>query len=401
VDLDPLLAKLEQLAPRFGRASGDLAAIVTRGRGGDYKGVMQGCRLVVEMLLRAIVTTELKQTPGKAMLDELITKFRQQANAGVIPTNVLAHMGTVQAWGNLSSHDHAGSLSDEGVHVGPEEVATSLNSMVAILGWYAGKYRDPDEPKVATSELVKAQAGGAPPKKSSTGLVVAVAALAVAGLAAGATLALRPSGGGPRVTLDAFYAAAHEPLPPAPCRTTASAERLAAAAAHLGDELPEASRAPEAEKALALLDAASQDASPERAYWLGRAQLQAGKSSDAALALATKCDGFAAAENLAGRAALAAQKVDEADRYFGRAMASHPDFMKPRYNRALIRLKSQQVDEAITLLTAVIADNPSSADAHFWLAVGYENKGLAAEAKAAYCRALELGKTMAAERCKR
>ena len=34
---------------------------------------------------------------GELKLDELVTKFRQQANAGIIPTNVLAHMGTVQA----------------------------------------------------------------------------------------------------------------------------------------------------------------------------------------------------------------------------------------------------------------------------------------------------------------
>ena len=422
MEIDSLILKLEQMAPRFGRASGDLAAIVVRGRGGDYKGVMMGCRLVLEMLLRAMVTTELKQTPGKAMLDELITKFRQQANSGIIPTNVLAHMGTVQAWGNLSSHDHAGSLTDAGVHVGPEEVVTSLNSMVAILSWYTGKYPDPDAPKTATAELEKARAAP-PPKKatdevalksatgelakaapapgSSKGLFIGVAVLAVGGLAAGGYFAFREGGAGSRAALDAFYAASHEPAPPAPCRTADSADRLASAAAHLGDELPEASRAAEADKALGLLDATAGDSSAERAYLLARAQVQGGKNLDAALAVATKCDGFAAAENLAGRAALAAKNEAEADRYFGKAMASHPDYMKPRYNRALIRLKNQQVDEAIALLTEVIAENPSSADGHFYLALGYEAKGKAAEAKAAYCRAMELGKALATERCKR
>src|SRR5580765_2387494 len=103
MEIEPLLQKLEQLAPRFGRAHEDILAMAVRGRARDYKGVMQNARLVLETLLRAMVATELKQTPGKAMLDELITKFRQQANHGVVPTNVLAHMGTVQAWGNLSS----------------------------------------------------------------------------------------------------------------------------------------------------------------------------------------------------------------------------------------------------------------------------------------------------------
>ena len=139
VDLEPLLQKVEALAPRFGRARDDLQAMVIRAQANDYKGVMQNARLVLEALLRSLVTEDLKQTPGRAMLDELVTKFRQQANAGIVPTNILAHMGTVQAWGNLSAHDHAGSLGDSGVTVGPDEVVASLNSMVAILNWYAEK----------------------------------------------------------------------------------------------------------------------------------------------------------------------------------------------------------------------------------------------------------------------
>ena len=139
VDIQPLLTKLAELAPRFGRARVDLEAIVSRGRAQDYRGVMQNARLVLEALLRSLVTEELKQTPGKAMLEELVTRFRQQANAGIVPANILTHMGTVQAWGNLSAHDHHGSLDESGVHVGKDEVVASLNSVVAILGWYADK----------------------------------------------------------------------------------------------------------------------------------------------------------------------------------------------------------------------------------------------------------------------
>ena len=139
VDIEPLLNKLSELAPRFGRARVDLEAIVSRGRAQDYRGVMQNARLVLEVLLRSLVTEELKQTPGKAMLEELVSRFRQQANAGIVPAKILAHMGTVQAWGNLSAHDHAGSLDESGVHVGKDEVVASLNSVVAILGWYADK----------------------------------------------------------------------------------------------------------------------------------------------------------------------------------------------------------------------------------------------------------------------
>ena len=139
VDIDPLLKRLEALAPRFGRASADLEAIVSRARTQDYRGVMQNARLVLETLLRSLVTDELKQTPGKAMLEELVSKFRQKSNSGIVPPNILAHMGTVQAWGNLSVHDHAGSLDETAVRVGQDEVVASLNSMAAILDWYANK----------------------------------------------------------------------------------------------------------------------------------------------------------------------------------------------------------------------------------------------------------------------
>ncbi|MGV3625555.1 MAG: serine/threonine-protein kinase [Archangium sp.] len=130
---------MAELAPRFGRARGDLDAIVSRGRTQDYKGVMQNARLVLETLMRSLVAEDLGQTPGKATLEELVSKFRQKQNSGIVPHNVLAHMGTVQAWGNLSAHDHAGSLEESGVRVGREEVVASLNSMVAILTWYAEK----------------------------------------------------------------------------------------------------------------------------------------------------------------------------------------------------------------------------------------------------------------------
>ena len=150
VDTAPLLRKLEALAPHFGRAGGDLDAMVSRARAQDYRGVMQNARVVLETLLRSLVTEELGQTPGKAMLDELVAKFRNRSNANIVPTNILAHMGTVQAWGNLSMHDHAGSLDETAVHVGQNELVASLNSMVAILEWYADRkgLRPVDAPRV-------------------------------------------------------------------------------------------------------------------------------------------------------------------------------------------------------------------------------------------------------------
>jgi predicted Ser/Thr protein kinase len=157
VDLEPLLSKLAELAPRFGRARADLEAMVSRGRAGDYRGVMQNARLVLETLLRSLITDELKQTPGKAGLEELVARFRREPHAGVVPMNILAHMGTVQAWGNLSAHDHKGSLDESMVFVGKEEVLPSLNSMVSILGWYATRRGlTPPPPQVEPTEALSA-----------------------------------------------------------------------------------------------------------------------------------------------------------------------------------------------------------------------------------------------------
>ena len=174
VDIEPLLSKLAALAPRFGRARVDLEAIVSRGRAQDYRGVMQNGRLVLETLLRSLVTEELKQTPGKAMLEELVARFRQQANAGIVPPNILAHMGTVQAWGNLSAHDHAGSLDESGVHVGKDEVVASLNSVVVILGWYADKkFGPPADQNPAEARATPGLESTQPTDRPALGRVIA------------------------------------------------------------------------------------------------------------------------------------------------------------------------------------------------------------------------------------
>lgn len=205
VDIEPLLARITDYAPRFGRARDDLLAIASRGKAGDYRGVLQNARLVVETLLRVMVTEDLKQTPGKATLEELVAKFRQSANAGMIPRNILAHMGTVQAWGNLGSHDHSGALDDDSVRVGQEELVACLNSIVAILGWYAEK-----KGLVPAGTSVSKPA---PPPR--TPLIIGASVGVLAGVAAVIFLVVRPS---TVVTPDATPTEVKvaEPKPPEP-----------------------------------------------------------------------------------------------------------------------------------------------------------------------------------------
>lgn len=414
MEIEPLLSKLETLAPHFGRASDDLKTMVSRGRSGDFKGVMQNARLVLEALLRDLVTRELKGTPGKAMLDELISKFRQSANAGVVPTNILAHMGTVQAWGNLSAHDHAGSLSDDAVTVGKEEVAASLNSMVAILSWYAQR-----------QGLAAAPAGSVAPvmREATRGpgltLAVVVALLAVAAGGGGwfafakhespgmASTAAGVEAAPGHEALDALYDSWSEPPPPAECRTTLAIADIA--------------------NDFAKLEALGPKRGPEDWYLTARARFEAEhrrpgdeptKQITAALERALGCPRFAAALHLLGR--LKAQAGDlaggtgdpklqaEAVALFSQAISLEPKFMKARYNRATVLLKQSKFEAAAADLKTFVAAVPNDAAAQLLLAItltkqneqtGSTDGALKQQARAAYCEAARLGDTSAKERC--
>lgn len=400
VEIEPLLNQIDSLAAHFGRVQADLRAIAARGRAEDYRGVMQNTRLVLEAILRDLVTRELKQTVGKAMLDELITKFRQQANAGIIPTNILAHMGTVQAWGNLSAHDHAGSLTDEGVKVGKQEVIASLNSMVAILNWYAGKLGA--TPPIAAPAVAPAtQPTTAPPaaaaKKKSPVPIIGGAVALLGCLAAGYWFTSR----GPAVTprpadafaeLDAVYQKRGEPVPPAGCRRA--------------DEAPALAKASDA-AALSALHGAEAD------YFLARVKHEAGEVPGPELQRAAACSGFAAALSLQGKAEVraaeaaskggdpdgAAERYAKAARAFDAALAAAPAFNNARFNRGLVLMKLGKTDDALKDFNEVIAADAKFGEAHFFVGYLAEKAGDAAKAKTSYCAAYKNGVSMAKDRC--
>ena len=400
VEIEPLLQKLSSFAPLFGRARDDIDAMVSRGRAGDYKGVMQNARLVLEAVLRSLVTEELKQTPGKAMLDELVTKFRQQANAGIIPTNILAHMGTVQAWGNLSSHDHAGSLADAAVHVGQEEAVASLNSMVAILGWYAGKRGltatpAAGSPPVATpfqgSKLVApppSDVGTAPKSKGALigGVLVLVALAGGLGWmllrAPPADLTEKALGPGdkPFAALDALYGSWKEPIPPPPCRRPEEAARLAQSVRDV--------------KALRLIETPS----PEAAYLLARATFEDLKQKSPALDAALACPGFANAQFLAGKIAIAENRLDDARAALQAATTQAPAFLDARASLAGVLLQQQEVDAALAETEKLIGADPDYAAAYLLRFAGKVLKGDKDSAMKDLCTAVKLGSAAARQK---
>ncbi len=374
VDIEPLLKKMDELAPQFGRAQEDLKTLVSRGRAQDYKGAMQNARLVLEALLRSLVTEELKQTPGKAMLDELVTKFRQQANAGIIPTNVLAHMSTVQAWGNLSAHDHAGSLDDSGVKVGLEEVVASLNSLVTILTWYSEKRG------LTAAAATPAKVASAPaPTGSRLPMFLGLGVMAVV-LGVGAFLGFTPSGTSSLnegvsafATLDTVYATWKEPVPPPACRRAADAAQLAKVATD--------------PQALALVD----QPSPEASYLLARATNATLKQASPALQPALACQGFAAAQHLAGLIAVREGKLALAQKFYEETRRLAPGWVDNRADLAALLVSTEQHDAAWKEVEGLIAAAPDDAVAYLLRGILKDARGDKPGAARDLCRSVKLG----------
>lgn len=396
MDLAPLFTRIEQLAPQFGRAQDDLLALVARGRSGDFKGAMQNARLVLESVLRHLVSVELKQTPGKAMVDELLSKFRQSANAGVIPTPVLAHMGTVQAWGNLSSHDHATSLHDQAMKLGPEEVGTALNSLVAILSWYAGKYGP-----AASAAAAPAGAGAPAPAKKTSPVVMALAvAIPVLGgayalwvVATQGPSAVEVANAG--VALNKFYAANKEPPPAGRCRITDTRTLL------------KVSASPGSLSVLRSVEVMN----PEVHYLLARALVEANQPADEHLAKALECEGFAAPHGLKAKLLGREDKKAEAAAELEAALAEDPEWAAARYNLGLVELARGRVKEGAEHMQRYVGAEPNDGDGWMMLGAAYEAlarravppgeapEALAKKAKDAFCQAERLGKAEARHRC--
>ncbi|PTL78015.1 tetratricopeptide repeat protein [Vitiosangium sp. GDMCC 1.1324] len=429
-ELEPLLKRIELLTPYFGRAQDDLLALATRGRNRDYKGVLQNARLVLEMLLRSLITTELKQTPGKATLDELLNKFRQQANAGLIPTHVLAHMSTVQAWGNLSAHDHAGDLHDPGVKVALQEAVTSLSSLVAILSWYQERYAQepaaaaivPATPGTPTVHAPEVRPPGS--RRPMSRRLALVGGAGLVALAAGlGVLAYRPmtdasssaSASSARDKVDALYGENAEPPPPVDCQETdpRALVVLLEMGPKLSERVPEKDREREASAALPALRMRSPNWGPEGWFHVAKASLLARHPDAEAMNKALLCTNFAAAENLAGRMAVANQNLKEAVERFTRASELDARFWKPRYNLGFLYLKLPRTEQAVSWLERAVESAPNVAEIHLKLGEAYamrareaQDSGHAQEATAdlqraqsAWCQAKKLGHPEAATLC--
>jgi tetratricopeptide (TPR) repeat protein len=411
-----LVTKIEALRPHFGRAQGDIEAIIVRARNKDYRGVLQNTRLVVETLFRALMSKDKSQQVGKQTLEQLLTKLNNE-----LPTQVAVHARTIQAWGNVGAHDHATDLFAAGVEVKPEEAVAALNALVPILEWYKKEHiaagdrlsggSQPAAPVIPISQA--APAVFVAEKKSPMGKIVAVGiVVTVVGLGALVMTTQAERAGSTtsaRAAVDAYYTNTKEPVPPQKCKAVEAGEiaALADATVWLTGGKPHSKR-PEDLQAHDRLEKAKLKSGEGNAF-LARARLYAGLSGAAVLDAAERslalCETPMALATL-GSAHLLNDDSGEAKKAYDRALALAPEYGAAKINLALVEMKAGEPAAAIALLEQVVAKEPQHPAASQALATAYllhgqslEKSGDAEGAKKAFCRAKELGETKAVELC--
>jgi tetratricopeptide (TPR) repeat protein len=447
--LESLLGRIQSLSGRFGRASIDIEAICTRARTSDYRGVLQNARVVVETLLRSIIAREKNESPGKDTLEKLIPKLFQEGKPSTLPMHIVMHVRTIQAWGNAGAHDQHADLFEEGLEVKAEEATAALNSLVAILEWYRDKYLLDGSTPSAPIPPARTGPQPLPPVRRSNRLAFAIVAAGVTAVAGGAFLMIGggapevPATGGSaeaRATLNRTYLTAHEVPPPKACEENdpKALELFTNVTGLLEGGKPHGKRAEDL-KAVQLLSAERQRLSGAAEYWQleARALHYAGEpdaavreAADKAIAL---CKTFAPPYNVHGNLGLLAGEAGFAELSYVKAADLAPDYLAPVFNLGLIDLDAGKLDEAIARFTKVLGQDPEYTVAYRTRAQAYLAKGsleqaagdLAEltkrqpkdpqafamlgsvkaklgkddEARAAYCKAKELGHAAAAELC--
>lgn len=361
-----LLGRIEADIAYFGRAQTDIEAMCARARIADYRGVLQNARLVTETLLRAIVVKEKKEDPGRSTLESLLKKLHQPGQDGAMPTHIVVHMRTIQAWGNASAHDHDAALEGKGLEVSEEEAFAGLNSMAVILGWYRQNYLLDAKADRRPSSIVPMPA---PKPQTATTPVFILIAIFLASGAAGAYVYTRTPAD--RTALDAAHASAAEPPPPTVCQATADIESLATAARALVPGKPNGQRAED--RAAVEQLAKAKDDSAERNALLAKAYLFAGDLPAARTTLKAAmaaCPDYATLHAMQGSLHLLENNLEAAQAAYTAALERVPSFVAPRFNLGLVHLKSGRIEDAIRSFSEVIERDPAHA-------LAYQTRGAA------------------------
>lgn len=408
-----LIQKLESIAPAFARAEADILATTGRARALDYRGVLQNARLVTETLMRDIYTREIGSPPGKKMLGDLVSQFRQSSNAKIIPVEVLIFVDGIAAAGNLGSHDHSGLLNEQGIRITAAHAMPALSNLLALLEWYSEKYLElPAD--VKTSTVANHNSHGHKSILAGICAVAAVSAIWVAGsredrsdrfVAQESLPQLPPSyarevqtelssvgavpvARSPSEIIAEWYVKRDDLRPPESC--SAKGEGMIKLAFVVGLD---------AKKGMEALTADGRKLSPEEQFVQAVLITEAAGSARDFAESAARCPGFAAAQNLAGRLALKDGRPDRARTFFEAATLSRPDYLKPRFNMTLAMMAQGDFVEAGQRLEELALLMPNRGEVQSALATARAAVGKAEAAREAWCRAATLGVAEAKNRC--
>jgi tetratricopeptide (TPR) repeat protein len=277
-------------------------------------------------------------------------------------------------------------------------------------------------------------------------IIAAIGALGIAGI--GAALFLReekprdpqPNTAEARADLNRAYVAAHEYPPPKECETNEpEALALFTETTKLLDGGKPSAKRSEDTKALASLVEKEPALKESAEYWhlkaralhfTGAPDASVREAADRSIEL---CKRFAPPYNLHGTLGLLADEIGFAKLSYQKAAELAPDYLAPSFNLGLVHLKGQSVDEAIAAFSAVLKKDPEYTIAYKTRAQAYLAKGALEEAagdlveltrrqpddaqsfsllgtvraklgqpdaaRAAFCKAKELGLESAAKMC--
>jgi len=341
----------------------------------DPEAALTKARQVAETIARRLYrdgTFEKSSRPlNKLLLNDLLTRLEQES---VLPRHIALPMRTLQFYGNFGTH-YQGQESEK---ITTQYIGPGLEALAVVVPWFLTDYcglAPPAEEPPATP--VRAPA---PQPRRARRAVVGVLVLGAATL--GMWSLWRP---GRPSQLDGWYVGNRDPLPPSACRADDRQAR------RLGEAVAQSP-----ERALPLLADAGEVSAEGRFV---RAILAGASARAADRELAAGCEGFAAAQNLAGKAALQAGETDAALAWFEKALASQPDYFKPAFNKALALLQQGRTADGTNLLISLRGRHPDDGDVDFALGHALAATGRGDEARAAFCRAAAHGIQAAAERC--
>jgi hypothetical protein len=139
---DEIWVELKKLRHGYDDLRTEIANITnkkTNATNTSRRGALTASGVTAEQILKYIYRKEGKEKNGKPaeklMLDELISELSERHKPSLLPTHVVTHLRTVQAWRNMGGHDK-GDISE----VNDETLYAVNIALNAVVSWFFGNY---------------------------------------------------------------------------------------------------------------------------------------------------------------------------------------------------------------------------------------------------------------------